>query len=229
MWTRAELKSNAKIVLQQNYWKSVLVAFLIFIIGGGPSGSNGSSYGSANSQVISNSYGYIGFFNYLGLILTIMIFTVILILVISLFLLKPLEVGCRRYFISARSAPGDLSLLGLGFKNSYMNIVKTQFLRSLFIFLWSLLFLIPGIIKFYEYRMMTYILAENPGLDSNEVFARSKAMMTGDKWNAFVLDLSFIGWHILGALTCFALTVFYTFPYQQSTNAELYEALRGKI
>ena len=103
-----------------------------------------------------------------------------------------------------------------------------MFLRSLYIFLWSLLFIIPGIIKAYEYLMMPYILAENPEMETKEVFARSKEMMTGEKWRAFVLDLSFIGWKILGILTCCVLSVFFVSPYYYSTLAELYAVLKQK-
>ncbi|MCL2052259.1 MAG: DUF975 family protein [Lachnospiraceae bacterium] len=231
MWTRAELKNNAKIVLTQNYWKSVLAAFLLIIVGGGAQGNNSSNFFRNADVSVSGGYGlfYITeIFAKLGIILGLVMISFIITLAVSLFLLNPLEIGCRRYFISARLAPGDLSLIGFGFKHSYMNIVITQFLRGLFVFLWSLLLIIPGIIKYYEYRMMPFILAENPGLDTKSVFAKSKEMMTGNKWNAFVLDLSFIGWHFLGIFTCGLLNIFYSFPYQQSTNAELYEALRSK-
>ena len=112
------------------------------------------------------------------------------------------------------------------FSNGYMNVVKTMFLRGLFTFLWTLLFIIPGIIKGYEYRMIPYILAENPGIDSREAFAVSKQMMDGNKWAAFVLDLSFLGWQILSVFTCGILSVFYVNPYVYMTNAELYVALK---
>ena len=90
-----------------------------------------------------------------------------------------------------------------------------------------MLFLVPGIIKSYEYRMIPYILADNPTISYEEAFALSKKMMTGNKWDAFVLDLSFIGWRILGGLTCGILSLFYVNPYQYQTNAALYEALKG--
>ena len=82
-----------------------------------------------------------------------------------------------------------------GFRSGhYGNIVLTMFLRDLYIVLWTLLFIVPGIVKSYEYMMVPYILAENPGMDQKEVFQISREMMNGQKWNAFVLDLSFIGW-----------------------------------
>jgi uncharacterized membrane protein len=227
MWTRADLKSNAKIVMGQNYWKTVLVAFLIMIAVGGSTSSNiTNTYSNASSQGFGGIFDFPQAFAVAGIIMTVMLFSFIIAMALNIFLFKPLEVGCRRYLISARQAPGNLSLLSFGFKHSYMNIVKTQFFRWLYTFLWTLLLVVPGIIKSYEYRMMPYILAENPALDTNEVFARSREMMTGNKMNAFVLDLSFIGWHILGGFTCGLLNLFYVNPYQQSTNAELYEALR---
>lgn len=74
--------------------------------------------------------------------------------------------------------------------------------------------------------MIPYILAENPGIDSREAFAVSKQMMDGNKWAAFVLDLSFLGWQILSVFTCGILSVFYVNPYVYMTNAELYVALK---
>ena len=69
-----------------------------------------------------------------------------------------------------------------GFKKGrYGNIMKTMFFRNLFVFLWSLLLIVPGIIKGYEYLMVPYILAENPTMDRREVFALSKRMMDGQK------------------------------------------------
>jgi hypothetical protein len=232
MWTISDLKNNAKIVMQQNYWLSVLAAFLYATAIGG--GGSVSSYGSNSAVSESGSEGGLssGGFNpamLVGLafiVLLIVLISIIIGIVMSLFVFYPLEVSCQRFFISARTAPGDISLLTFAFKNSYWNVIKTQFMRYLCRFLWGLLLIVPGIIKGYEYRMMPYILAENPGMDTNEVFARSKEMMTGQKWNAFVLDLSFLGWHILGIFTCGLLQLFYINPYQQLTNAELYEALR---
>ena len=80
------------------------------------------------------------------------------------------------------------------------NTIFTMFMKGLFQFLWSLLLVIPGIIKAYEYRMIPYILSENPEISRQRAFEISKRMMMGNKWNTFVLDLSFLGWEILSAL-----------------------------
>lgn len=117
----------------------------------------------------------------------------------------------------------------MGFKSGhYGNIVVTMFLMNLYITLWSLLFLIPGIIKAYEYLMIPYILADNPGMDRKEAFAISKRMMDGEKWNAFNLQLSFIGWILLSVFTCGLLGIFYVSPYMEVTMAELYAYNKGK-
>ena len=73
--------------------------------------------------------------------------------------------------------------------------------------------------------MIPYILAENPGITRKEAFAHSKMLMKGNKWNAFVLDLSFIGWFILSGFTCGILAIFYVGPYYNATCAALYDVL----
>lgn len=95
------------------------------------------------------------------------------------------------------------------------------------IILWSLLLIVPGIIKAYEYRMVPYLLGENPGMSANEAFTLSSEMMSENKWNAFVLDLSFILWNMLSGITFGLAGVFYVFPYICQTNANLYIRLKG--
>lgn len=102
-----------------------------------------------------------------------------------------------------------------------------MFFRTLFTFLWSLLFIIPGIVKSYEYMMIPFILADEPTISRKEAFARSKAMMLGNKWNAFVLDLSFLGWLILACFTLGILNIFFVNPYMYLSHAELYHSLKN--
>lgn len=147
---------------------------------------------------------------------------------VNVFLLNPVEVGTRRYFVKNETENASLKEMGVSFSNSYLNVVKTMFLRDLFTILWTLLFVIPGIIKTYEYRMIPYIVAENPDITSSEAFELSKKMMKGNKWKTFVLDLSFIGWHILSGLTLGLLGIFYVNPYLYQTNAALYNTLKDK-
>ena len=92
-----------------------------------------------------------------------------------------------------------------------------------------MLFVIPGIIKAYEYRMIPYILAENPDISMEEAFALSKKMMDNEKLNTFALDLSFLGWFLLGIVSVGICLIFYVTPYYNLTNAELYIVLKQKI
>lgn len=147
-------------------------------------------------------------------------------LVIDAFIANPLELGCKRFFRRNLDEPATMSNIAFAFDSNYKNICKTMFLRDLYTVLWSLLFVIPGIIKAYEYKMIPYLLSENPDMPMEEVFAESRRLMTGNKWKAFVLDLSFILWDIASALTCGIAGLFWVAPYKASTQAALYEAVK---
>ena len=203
----------------------VLVAFIMSLVGGG--GSSSSASGRTVQEISSDSYmspseaaTFLISFSVILLVLLVIAFA------LSAFLLNPLQVGAQRFFVVSHYQKAELGELGYAFSNFYMNVVKTMFLRQLYVFLWSLLFIVPGIIKGYEYRMIPYILAENPGISSRDAFAMSKQMMDGNKWNAFVLDLSFFGWIFLSVFTCGILAIFYVNPYMLMTDAELYVALK---
>lgn len=158
---------------------------------------------------------------FLWIFLIIMAMAVLL----SAFVLNPLNVGCRRWYLFNRKEKAELSELAHVFSHGYMNTVKIMFCKGLFTFFWSLLLIIPGIIKGYEYRMIPFLLAENPEMDMHEAFERSRQLMDGNKWAAFVLDLSFIGWAILASFTCGILNLLYVAPYMALTNTELYVCL----
>jgi len=140
---------------------------------------------------------------------------------------NPLEVGCRGFFTRNTEAPAELSEVKGGF-SPYGRTVGAMFLRDLFLCLWSMLFVIPGIIKSYSYRMVPYILADDPTISGRDAITLSRQMMDGQKWNTFVLDLSFIGWDILSILTAGLVGVFYVNPYKHSTSAELYQVLKNQ-
>lgn len=164
----------------------------------------------------------------ISLVIVAMVFVLFIIIVAALFdifLINPLMVGAQRFMLKSVDGTGNLSELGYLFDHSYINGVKAGFHRDLQIFLWALLFIIPGIYKKYQYYMVDYILAETPEMPWQEVLNLSKEMMKGQKWNTFVLDLSFILWHMLSLLTCGLLEIFYVGPYQYMTRASLYRRL----
>ena len=157
-----------------------------------------------------------------------LIFLVILAvaLAVAAFVLNPLEVGAQRFMLRNLNQPSEVKEVAHAFDTNYRETVKGMFIRDMCTLAWGLLFIVPGIVKSYEYRMMPYLYADDPTMTKERAFAESKQMMTGQKWNAFVLDLSFLGWNILSALTMGILGVFYVNPYQHQTNAALYEKLR---
>ncbi|MBD5484052.1 MAG: DUF975 family protein [Lachnospiraceae bacterium] len=165
-------------------------------------------------------------------IITIIIVVCIIVLIgmiiagaVSAFLYNPLCVGVNRFMLKSVDDTAEIKEMAYAFDHSYINVVKTMFHVDLRVFLWALLFVVPGIYKKYQYRMVSYILAEHPDLDYKEVLQMSSDMMNGEKWHAFVLDLSFILWHMLGAITCGMVEIFYVNPYVQLTDAALYRKL----
>lgn len=164
------------------------------------------------------------------LILVIGIAVCVIIVIVgsvSIFLLNPLQIGGRRFFVVNLNEQAQPKELGHGFTEQYMRNVKAMFLADLKIFLWGLLFIIPGIVKHFEYMMVPYLLAMDNEITPKEALEKSSEMMKGQKWNAFVLKLSFLGWDILSILTCGMLSIFYVNPYQFQTEAALFEALNG--
>ena len=146
----------------------------------------------------------------------------------SVFVSNPVTVGKCRYFMESRVGNAPFSSLFSAFGDpAYRNVVKVMFMKNLFIFLWSLLFVIPGIYKAYQYRMVDYLMAENPYMTYQRALELSRQMTDGEKFNIFILELSFFGWLFLGALAC-GIGVFFVNPYIEATFAELYAALRAK-
>ena len=109
--------------------------------------------------------------------------------------------------------------------DDFWSAFKVNFLVGLYTFLWSLLFVIPGIIKGYSYSFALYILAENKGKSARECIKESMAMTDGHKMELFVLGLSFIGWILLGYVT-FGISYIWTFPYIEATFANAYNSLK---
>jgi uncharacterized membrane protein len=111
--------------------------------------------------------------------------------------------------------------------DDFWSAFKTTFLTGLFTFLWSLLFIIPGIIKGYSYSMAMYIVAENPGISALEAIDRSKKMMDGHKMEFFILYLSLYGWALLTVIT-FGIAGIWTIPYMNATLANFYNEVKPK-
>lgn len=144
--------------------------------------------------------------------------------------LNPLNVGARRFFIQNASDPEtrvDGNNIGFGFGSNYRDIVFSMLGTQIINLLWTLLLIIPGIYKAYCWRLVPYIIADNPGISGKKARAMSADMMNGSKWASFVLDLSFIGWRLVGAFTFGIVNIVFTNPYQAATETEMYLTLKG--
>ena len=235
MWTRDLLKMNAKQVLRNNYWMALLVAFVASLLAGGSSnvGPTLTFNYTTGSDHYNYQYGYDrAVLPYFGAVAAAAFGFVLIAMVVgvlfSVFVSNPVTVGKCRYFMESRVGNAPFSSLFSAFGDpAYRNVVKVMFMKNLFIFLWSLLFVIPGIYKAYQYRMVDYLMAENPYMTYQRALELSRQMTDGEKFNIFILELSFFGWLFLGALAC-GIGVFFVNPYIEATFAELYAALRAK-
>lgn len=235
MWTSAELKIRAKGAFYKNYWYCVLTA-LVMSLFAGTATYDIKTYIQEHDyyKYADTFFGRIGdfvaqpWFSLSGIKIALGL-TGIIMLFIKVFVGNPLCVGGYRFFIMNQTVNPTAAELGFGMRSqSYTNVVLTMFLKNLYTSLWGLLFVVPGIIKHYEYLMIPYILAENPQMDRQEAFLISKKMMMGQKMNVFVLDLTFLGWMLLSAITGGIVGIFYAEPYYQATIAELYSVNRTR-
>ena len=205
---------------KKNYVSAVVVALLMGIFGT-VSGESSARRVSENSDIYSGNLFNVGMI--IGLLAGIATVVILIVLVAKVFVGNLLKMGGYRFFILNQTAQPGIGTLLDGFRSGhYVNIVLTMFLRDLFTTLWSLLLVVPGIVKHYEYLMVPYIIAENPAMDYKEAFQISKQMMNGEKMEAFIMDLSFLGWYLLSAVTCGLLAIFYVNPYVQASFAEMY-------
>ena len=144
----------------------------------------------------------------------------------TLILIGPLGFGVAAYTLKLVRSNGENSdLLSAfdGFKR-FGDTLVTGLLYWLFIFLWSLLFVIPGIIKSYAYSMTYYLMQDDPSLSGNDAITKSRKIMYGHKWELFILDLTFIGWMIVGML-CFGIGTIWVTAYMEAAHAHFYEDL----
>jgi uncharacterized membrane protein len=230
MWSRSELKSRAKAVLSDHYWMAFLVSLVIFLAGGRGGGNGGrsdSGSGTIRNPLTGNTIiDNDTVASVVSFIVPLAFGALILIVSMRIFLGYPLEVGGRRFFIKCSRYEDHRGCFRFAFHSDhYIRIIAAMLVRSVLVFLWSLLLVIPGIVMSYAYSMVPYLMAENPGMGYRRALELSKAMTWGHKLDMFVLDLSFIGWYLLGALAL-GLGAFFVFPYDNATKAELYQVLK---
>ena len=112
-----------------------------------------------------------------------------------------------------------------GYRGNWSRILITMLLKKVYTVLWSLLLIVPGIIKGYSYAMTEYILKDDPEITENAAIEKSMQMMEGYKMKLFLLDLSFIGWILLCILSC-GIGYLFLLPYMYTARAHFYEDLK---
>ena len=239
-WSRSELKTNAKAALKKYFWKALVALIIVGVISSCVSwvvntvcclitGADQSEL-QALATIDQNEMQAIMNGNYEAIqpseqVQAASALQNILNLVAQVLLVFPLSVGLLRFFEMSRGLKTGFGEIFTPLKK-FAHVGLIMLWMGIKICLWSLLFIIPGIIKSFEYSMVPYLLAENPELSSKEAFKMSKAMTKGNKWHLFVLDLSFILWHLLGICTC-GLAYIWVAPYIQATEVEAYYKLKA--
>ncbi len=140
-------------------------------------------------------------------------------------LVLPIAYGLLFGFLG--QARGREMQLGDLFGHFNKRVWGTLTLRYIYTFLWTLLLIIPGLIKQYSYSMTDFIMMDDPEIKNNEAIEKSMQMMQGNKWRLFLLDLSFIGWIILGILTL-GIGLLWVYAYLYQTRAMFYETLKAE-
>lgn len=231
----ADFRQDARNILQGKWSMAVLVGLVAILLGG--AGSNGpevklnidTSGISANLQiagqnVVSWGSGDPALRTFLvGSALYIT--AAALVLAVVYFVLGSIvSVGYARVNLELYHGETPSFTTLFSYLPYWKTTATTRLLRSVYTLLWTILFIIPGIVATYSYAMTDYILAEHPELTASEAIARSKEIMEGNRWRLFCLHISFIGWAILSAFTLGIGNLFLT-PYKQAADAVFYREL----
>ena len=175
---------------------------------------------SVNDMVFKDRFGE-------GVVIMVGVF---LSVIFSIFVVNVIQVGHCRFIMENRNY-GETKFDRVFFPwrtRKGMRVGLIMLKKSVFLFLWDIT-IIGGIIKSYSYKMVPYILAENPDMNHRDVFRLSRRMMKGYKWKAFVMDLSYIGWYALNIIVPFGILKWvWITPYMDTVYGEMYFRLRQK-
>lgn len=202
---RIRIKENGKLHYQNNKWQNVLVILINTLIVGGV-------------QVVVRLSGDDW---------VLAMFMSLVSIAVSLLVVNIITMGTMTWFHRSIKTEGlKMEEMFWTFKEDYGGNVLMMFLISLYTALWSMLFVVPGIVKGYSYSLAMYIKSENPNIPASKAIELSTRMTNGHKMDLFVLDMSFIGWGILSAFTLNILGILYVMPYQYASKAFAYEEIK---
>lgn len=240
MFSSKEFRSIARDKLKGKWGRSVLVSFLAALLGAGSFVSSGGS-SSHTEQITEGMESGMGLMESLaaslseisGLTVTVSMLTGVFIgagmLGLVLFLVgSAVSLGHNKYYIDLvlHNKKGSAGVLFDRF-DIFFKAVGLRLFMSFFVFLWSLLLFIPGIIASYRYSMAPYIMAEHPEMSIREAVNLSKQMMSGHKGRLFGLHISFIGWALLSAFT-FGIGNLWLNPYINAAQSAFYIERTGR-
>ena len=234
----AEFRQIAREALNGKWTIAVLVGLVATLLGGAGSGGpevklniDGSgahaSFEFAGQTIFSTGGGLnsdIGAF-LVGSAIYITI-AAIAMAVVYFVLGSIISVGYARFNLDLVDGGNPSFETLFGYFSYWKTTAVARLLQSLYVLLWSLLFIIPGIMASYSYAMTEFILAEHPELTAGEAIAQSKVMMAGNRWRLFCLHFSFIGWDILCTLTM-GIGHLWLRPYRQAADAAFYREITG--
>lgn len=151
----------------------------------------------------------------------------VVIIILGIFLFGPLEVGCRQFYMENAEGkkPTAHGLLFIFQSGYYKNVMIIMLIRNALIYLGTLLLIAPGFYLYYRYLLVPYLLAEQPGMKLKDAMDISSRMMEGQKWDAFLLDLSFWPFLIMSMLTWGIAGALIGWPYRHAAGTELYREL----
>ena len=230
MWSIRDIKKKGRSALKRNYWRSVLVAALMFLLT-----TVASKLTQIRSRSILRNVGFEPLHKMMpneiiiitGIVIVGYMSIIVFAALVKIICSNALEVGgCLFFKNNAEGESAKLTLIGEGFSD-YAHVFVTLLLRDIFVVLWSCLGIFPGLVKGYSYRMVPYIVKDYPDLSETEVITLSRSMMDGNKWRTFLLDLTFVGWFFAGIVSYGMISVLWTYPYYENTIAALYLELKG--
>lgn len=199
MITRTELKNEALATLRGKWTQPVLAALIVMLV---------SAFTQGGNQTKSAVFVTLGF---------------LVALLVACNLQFGFEVAMLRFRRGREDSVNEM--LAAGFKEDYGRVLGISLLLAVFICLWALLLIVPGIIKAYAYSMTAYIAEDNPELGPKECLDQSQAMMQGHKMDLFLLDLSYIGWILLGFLSL-GIGFLWISPWMEMAHIRFYEELK---
>ena len=234
----ADFRRIARDALRGRWFLAVVVSLVAALLGGagsegpeiefhfGESGAN-LDLGFANQTIFSTGGGFDPRIRAVlaGGILYVLLAALVLAAV-YLLLGSVVSVGYSRFTLQLVDQEDAGFEQLFQYFSYWKNAVCTRLLKGVYIFLWSLLLVIPGIVASYSYAMTGYILAEHPEMSAGEVISASKEMMSGNRWRLFCLHISFIGWAILCSFTLGVGSLWLT-PYVNISEAAFYREVSG--